>query len=496
MSNQIIVGPLLGFEDGDYYTVCILLESGLTPVLRLPGLGQNHAFAKVATVGKNEFWRAEFQQPAPAAGTHVDYAIEVDGVALADQHGRTGWRLFVPGSGEQPLIAYASCNGFSSTKLARDTDEPYLLWQKMAAQHAATPFALLLMGGDQVYADEIWESKRCPSLKKWSDLDWKEQNQAKVTATMTREIAAFYDWLYPDRWRDEHMSLMFATIPSVMMWDDHDIFDGWGSYPDERQTCDVFKEVFNHASRVFDLFQLRGSSRNRMSPGKNHRTLVVRFREYHILVLDNRSERSLDRIMSEEHWTDVKNWLSGLAGQAVRNLFVMTAVPVVYRSFSAVEAIIDTTPWHEALEDDVHDHWSSRPHLAERMRLIMVLLNFLEQHQADPCKAVLLSGDVHVGALGQIWHERKQLGMTQVISSGIVHPPPSVFQWAGIQLMTSDSPGALGDGEVTAEPLTPLGSPRYLRTRNFATLQIGTDAKIWINWVCEKEKWKPSFALD
>ena len=27
----------------------------------------------------------------------------------------------------------------------------------------------------------------------------------------------------------------------------------------------------------------------------------------------------------------------------------------------------------EELEDDVHDHWSSRPHLAERMRLIAVL---------------------------------------------------------------------------------------------------------------------------
>ena len=61
--------------------------------------------------------------------------------------------------------------------------------------------------------------------------------------------------------------------------------------------------------------------------------------------------------------------------------------------------------------------------------------------------------------------------------------------------MTSDTPEALGDGEAFTEMLTPLGSPRYLRSRNFATLQTGTDDKIWVNWICENEKLKPSFAI-
>src|SRR6185295_13108653 len=102
--------------------------------------------------------------------------------------------------------------------------------------------------------------------------------------------------------------------------------------------------------------------------------------------------------------------------QPIPNLLVMTGVPAVYRSFATVEAIMDTTFWHEEVEDDVHDHWSSRPHLAERMRLVMVLLNFLETSKST--KVLLLSGDVHVGALGQIWYERKELGLTQIISSG------------------------------------------------------------------------------
>lgn len=508
MSQPIIVGPLLGFEEGDFYTVCVLLAAGSpAPILELPGQQQTYPFAQVATVGMNEFWRAEFSLPLPASGTRVDYIIKVNGAAIADQHDRSGWSFYMPGSGEEPLIAYASCNGFSSAKLARDTDEPYRLWKRMAKMHNGVPakngnpakppkpFSLLLMGGDQVYADELWESKRCPSLKKWSELNWEKQHAAKVTAAMQKEIAAFYDWLYTDRWSDENMSLMFASIPSVMMWDDHDIFDGWGSYPKERLECPVFQEVFSHASRLFDTLQLRCSPRNRLNPGAQHRTLRVQFRNYHILALDNRSERTLDQIMSEQNWQDVKNWLANFDGQAIPNLLVMAGVPVVYRSFAKVESVMDTTPWHEEVEDDVHDHWSSRPHLAERMRLVMVLQNFLINQAQKDCKTILLSGDVHVGALGQIWNEHLRIGMTQLVSSGIVHPPPTAFGWAGIQLMTSDTPEALGDGEVTAEMLTPLGSPRYLRTRNFATLQTGTDHKIWVNWVCEDEKLKPSFAV-
>lgn len=508
MSNPIIVGPLLGFEEGDIYTVCLLLAPGsAAPLLELPGTQATHNFAKVATVGANEFWRAEFPVAVPADGTFVDYAIKVDGSAISDQHSRSGWRFYVPGKNEQPLIAYASCNGFSSAKLARDTDEPYALWKRMVALHQgapaengkparpAKPFSLLLMGGDQVYADELWESKRCPSLKNWCALNWEKQAAAKVTVTMKKEIAAFYDWLYTDRWSDENMSLMFASVPSVMMWDDHDIFDGWGSYPQERQECPVFQEIFQQASRLFDTLQLRCSTRNRLNPSATHRTLRLRFRDYHILALDNRSERTLAQIMSEQNWRDVKNWLAAQSGQSVSNLLVMAGVPVIYRSFSKVEAIMDTTPWHEELEDDVYDHWSARPHLAERMRLVMVLLNFLETPSQKECKTILLSGDVHVGALGQIWNEHKRLGITQLVSSGIVHPPPTAFGWAGIQLMTSDTPEALGDGEVTAEMLTPFGSPRYLRTRNFTTLQTGSDNKIWINWICENTTLKPGFAV-
>ena len=502
MKNQIIVGPLLGFEQGNNYTVCILTD-GLAGKPQLTVAGQPVPFAALdKKVGTAQFWRAEFQPAIPAGGkgSAVKYSISSAGKMLADGHDRTEWKFYVPGAAEQPCVAYASCNGFSSPDLLRDSSEPYALWKKMTKEHGQKPYALLLLGGDQLYADQIWgaNSKTSPELAAWMQKNYKEQNEVVASAAMVKEISGFYDWLYTDRWKSKEMSLMFASVPSVMMWDDHDIFDGWGSYPDDRQTCDVYQKVFAQAERVFKMFQLRGATqnRNRLNPAAKHYSLGFQFRDFHILALDNRAERTYTQIMSEQNWTDAKAWLNSLDGQPVKNLLVMVGVPVVYRSFAAVESVYDATPWHEELEDDIHDHWSAKPHHAERIKLVMVLLNFLEQHKADGTKGVLLSGDVHVGALGQVWNERRHVGLTQVIATGIVHPPPSAMSWVGIAATTSDTPEPIDDGDTVPEMLTPPGGSRYLRTRNYATLAIGSDNKIWVNWICEDAKLKPSFAIN
>ena len=73
-----------------------------------------------------------------------------------DAFNRDSWSFYVPSSTEKPKFAYASCNGFSSPDLLAKTDEPYLLWDKLIDQHDNEPFSILIMGGDQVYADELW----------------------------------------------------------------------------------------------------------------------------------------------------------------------------------------------------------------------------------------------------------------------------------------------------------------------------------------------------
>jgi len=507
MNAPILLGPILGLESGDIYTVCLLTSKSQTPLMLELADGQGtFAFKKVALVGENAFWRAEFSVPAKPKGYNVAYTVSSGGKTIGNLHGAS-WFFYVPATDEQPQVLYTSCNGFSTAKLASNTAKPYALWERMVKLHSGKkesgpesgPYSLLLMGGDQVYADEIWETGLCPLLKEWSHLDAKAQESAKVTASLAKEIEDFYNSLYLNRWKTKDMANILASVPSVMMWDDHDIFDGWGSYPEKRHNCDVFQKIFKEAARVYDIFQLRCSDKNRLNPKASHRTLRLTYRDFHILALDNRSERTTNQIMSPNHWNDVKSYLDGLQNEVVKNLLIMSGVPVVYRSFATVEKLFDATPWHEELEDDVQDHWSATSHQAERMKLVMVFLNFLKAKQdkqtTTPLRGILLSGDVHVGALGQIWDASRKVGLTQIISSGIVHPPPSMLAWVGLELMTSDTPEPLGEGDVVAEMLTPIGADRYLRTRNFATLHLGSDQKLWINWVCEDEDSKPSFAI-
>ena len=522
MSANILLGPILGFEEGDFYTVCFLsdpLPEKVKLQLKMGVLAAPVDFKEAGRVGGKVFWRAEFTLSVPAKGSQASYAIELNGKPLANAQSAS-WSFYVPGEGEEPRILYTSCNGFSSAKLARDTEKPYALWERMAKLQSpkknpgpeAGPYALMLMGGDQVYADEIWESGRCPLLREWSHLGAQAQQKAQVSPALAKEIEDFYNGLYLDRWKAKDMANMLAAIPSVMMWDDHDIFDGWGSYPSQRHNCPVFQKVFLEASRVFQVFQLRCSTRSRLNanPDREHFSLRLQFREYHILALDNRAERTIEQIMSRDHWDDVKQYLDALPAQDLKNLLVLSGVPVVYRSFATVESVFESTPWNEELQDDVQDHWSARTHQAERIKFVMIFLNFLHAKTselenppvgADPSplrsapRVVLLSGDVHVGAVGQVWDAPRQVGLTQIISSGIVHPPPTALAFASLKLMTSDTPEPLGEGDVIAEMMTPVGSDRYLRTRNFVAMHLGSDEKLWVNWICEDKDIRPSFAI-
>ena len=58
---------------------------------------------------------------------------------------------------------------------------------------------------------------------------------------MAEEVTHFYFTHYRQHWSSRHLSDALACIPQVMMWDDHDIFDGWGSYPHALLTCSVFQ---------------------------------------------------------------------------------------------------------------------------------------------------------------------------------------------------------------------------------------------------------------
>jgi hypothetical protein len=493
MTATIQVGPLLGIESEQRYSICFSTEKNISRA-SVNMNGTKVSAAKVGETYGSFFWRAMHDEKPQADAKQIRYNVYLDGNLANNTHQQNEWAFYVPAADENPRIAYASCNGFSSADLVNKTDEPYVLWQRMVEHHNKQPFSLLLMGGDQLYADEMWGS--VPTLKAWGKLSRKQRIRRSATKTMRQQVDRFYDELYRNRWHDANMAMMFASVPSVMMWDDHDIFDGWGSYPPDLQQCDVFQSIFSIAKHYFELFQVRSiKNESLLNPAADHYAMGIPFRGYHILALDNRAERTLEQVMSSQQWSDLIAHLKNQVNDG--HLLLMSAVPVVYRDFSFTESVLDVTPWEEELTDDLKDHWRAKEHQGERARLIMRLLeNHERRQQNSACKTVILSGDVHIGCLGVINDRRGQPSrIHQVVSSGIVHPSPSRIAWLGIMAVTNDCKEYLSeDHSIEISMLQPYHSDKYLRSRNFVQIEQGTDDKLWINWICESKD-KPVYPL-
>jgi len=493
MPETFLVGPLLGFEGesstGEFlYTVCFLTTAAVSDC-RVVIDGVETAAVAVTPTPSGIFWRAVIPITRNGASHSCRYQIKAGSSLISDRWGHDTWAFCVPGTSEHPRIAYASCNGFSDPDAITKVSEPYKMWKSLRDAHQDEPFMLCIMGGDQIYADEIWQStKYAPTIVEWTLLPRPKRIAKRVSKKTETELDRFYESLYIRHWGHEDMAHMFASVPTVMMWDDHDIFDGWGSYPSDMQTCPYYQAIFAAAKKYFELFQLRSTHNTTLLNRLNtHYSFGIQFGKYAVLGLDNRTNRSGSVIMGRENWADVKNFLNGLQGKT-DTVFILSAVPVVYRDFRFIEHVYDATPWEEELTDDLRDQWRSSYHEGERMKLIMSLLDFQPAGQPSEIKRVILSGDVHVGCLGLITGHRnngQQRFIHQVVSSAIVHPPPTWLEWQGILVGSNDSPETLEAGTITTALLKPYGAEKYLRSRNFAWFKEGTDQKLWVNWVCE-----------
>ena len=124
--------------------------------------------------------------------------------------------------------------------------QPYVMWDKLAAEHRSIPLSLLLMAVIRS-ADS---SDSVPTLKAWNELDRVEgQTQGRPGPWWSSSIASIANSTagveLPRGGRHA------GPVPSVMMWDDHDIFDGWGSYPADLQGCEVYQVIYAAAAKLF-----------------------------------------------------------------------------------------------------------------------------------------------------------------------------------------------------------------------------------------------------
>jgi hypothetical protein len=275
-----------------------------------------------------------------------------------------------------------------------------------------------------------------------------------------------------------------------MMWDDHDIFDGWGSYSDQEQASEIFQAVYATARTCFSLFQLQsdpGAPTWPALPNQGGFNALLRFGEIGLLILDLRSERTQQQVLAPATWDVVLGALDATRG--LRHLLVMSSIPVIHPDLSFAELALDMLPGEQDLEDDLHDQWGSYSHRTERLRLLHRLFDFAD---AQGTRVTILSGDVHVAALGVVESTRRPVRwlnanvINQLTSSPVVHPPPPrIVRWLLERLGTDVHELDRG---ITARMLQFPGTDyRFIARRNWLSLDVDADPqrRIWANWFIE-----------
>jgi hypothetical protein len=356
-------------------------------------------------------WRYDFGLPLAAAEHAAEYRI-----------GDESWRVRLPALGGPLRIAFTACNGEEDERTGKAGPDRNRLWRKLHAEHVRAPFHLLLHGGDQLYADSVW--REVPALAAWRRLPARRRLAAPFTPEMAEAVADYYFARYCWLWEQPELAPLLPAIPSLMMWDDHDIFDGWGSHDPEWQACPVFRGIYAAAREQFALFQLAARPDRLPAPGFSDPGGAQFGWSYRLLdqvgviAPDLRSERSLDRVMGEAGWRAFETMLDGLAG--CRHVLLLSSVPLLNAHEPLIERLYEALPSYQYFQLDLRDQWRSIFHRDEWLRLLRRLLAFAERTGA---RVTALSGEIHLGALAAAEHAGTKI--YQLTSSGIVHPPPA-----------------------------------------------------------------------
>jgi phosphodiesterase/alkaline phosphatase D-like protein len=294
--------------------------------------------------------------------------------------------------------------------------------------HQEWPDLLLLMG-DQVYADEV-----SPAVAEFI------RERRDVSRPPGDQVADFeeYTLLYRESWTDPRLRWLFSTMPTAMIFDDHDLHDDWntseawvrqmraqpwweerivgafmsywiyqhlGNLSAEQLGQDeLFRQVTSsgEGTEILRAFAVRASHETDGSLWSYARPLG----SSRLVVIDSRAGRVLKdgrrSMLDEQEW----QWLENHATGEVDHLLLATSLPLML-----IPALHYLEAWNEALCAGAWgrglipigerirqrldlEHWAAFGESFDRLARI-VLEVARGAHGTPPQTITVLSGDVH-----------------------------------------------------------------------------------------------------
>lgn len=455
---RLVTGPLLRHVSDT--SACVWVETDRPCEVRVLD-----TTARTFTVHDHHYALVEIDRLSPGSAT--PYEVVLDDERVWPEPGSpfppSRIRTLDPDS---PLrLAFGSCR-VSLADLSSHGIDALAAYACTLARDAAAWPSLLLLVGDQVYADDP-----PPQLRTFIR-DRRDPDEPPGTEVVDY---AEYAELYRQAWTtDGAVRWLLSTVPSLMIFDDHDIRDDWntshtwrrqmaatpwwkrrivaglGSYwvyqhlgnlsADERAADPVFAELSHDGgdnAEVLDAFAGRADA----EPAGTRWSYSHDFGRTRLVVLDSRC----GRVLTPEHRAMLDDaelaWFDKLAHGEFDHLLVATSLP-----YLLPEAVHHTEAWNEAVSEGAWgrraaraaerirqgwdlEHWAAFDHSFRTVAQTVLSVAHSEEtpdgppgSPAVPASIAFLSGDVHYSYLAEVTRPYTRTPICQVVCSPLRNP--------------------------------------------------------------------------
>ena len=401
-------------------------------------------------------------------GTSTDYEVRLDGEKVWPPPDTSfpGPRIRTPDPERQIRLAFGSCryasplSVISSGRYGTDALDAYAR-QLAAAPDEDWPDGLLLLG-DQVYADET-----SPITQ---DVIRRRRDVSKAPGLQVANFAEYAE-LYGESWGDPLVRWLFATVPTAMIFDDHDMHDDWNtsgiwrrrmqrtSWWQERITGglaaywvyqhlgnmspavlaedEIWRKVCAAEGDVGPMLHEFAAAADREADGaKGYRWSYRRdYGPVRLIVIDSRCGRILDDRERAMVGADEARWIEdALSTSDGDHLLVATSLP-----WLLPRAVHDLESWDEALcagargprmarfgekmrEAADLEHWAS---FRASFDWLAGVLERVGRGASAPATICVLSGDVHHQYVARAeWPSTVDSRVYQIVASPVHHSVP------------------------------------------------------------------------
>ena len=215
--SRLVLGPLLRHVGEEDATIWVETDSPCTVEV----LGHRE---RTWTVAGHHYALVAVDGLTP--GSTTEYQVSLDGEVVwpPEDPAYPPSRIRTLHPGRAVRLAFGSCR-YATPAAVQDDDHfdadalDAFARRMMRTPQDGWPDALLLVG-DQVYADETsQETQR--RIRQRRDV-------SEPPGTEVRDYEE-YTWLYQESWSDPQVRWVLSTVPSSMIFDDHDVRDDWNT---------------------------------------------------------------------------------------------------------------------------------------------------------------------------------------------------------------------------------------------------------------------------